>query len=307
MTIIIDTSISPILSSDDVDYQIANAPHDELKAHIDELNTHHDEDLVHSGSLTISGGGDIILGGESMSELVSGGITSLHGHDTSAVSLGGSYNGLSVASSGAEVVNITVDEIILSDSSFLGKRFGTISESISMAIVGAGGLEDGSSEAISTWYYVHLIGKSDGTIAGIFSESYTIPTLPTGYTFYALVGAVRNDGSGDFIEFYNRDGMVATPRVQVASASPSSYTAIDLSSEIPPIAKDVLGDIKLTNSGGYAKLASTESLLNEIWISAGGSGANGSSFRLILVESQQIWYKSQGVGTVDVGVSAYKM
>ena len=55
MPIIDDTSITEILSSDDVVSEIANAPHEELKALIDELNTHHDGDLGHSGSLTVSG------------------------------------------------------------------------------------------------------------------------------------------------------------------------------------------------------------------------------------------------------------
>ena len=77
MPIIPDTSITEILSSDDVVSEIANAPHDELKAHIDDLNTHHDDDLIHSGDLTMSGGEIYLESGRAISTLDNVSVTPL--------------------------------------------------------------------------------------------------------------------------------------------------------------------------------------------------------------------------------------
>lgn len=105
MPIVDDTSITEILSGDDVVSEIANAPHDELKVIIDEINTHHDSDLVHSGDLTISGDGDIILEGESLSELVSGGDTTLHSHSIVAPHTVASHS--DTTATGAELNTLT--------------------------------------------------------------------------------------------------------------------------------------------------------------------------------------------------------
>lgn len=55
MDIITDTSITPILSSDDVIESIANTPHDELQVMMDEVQAHHNGALIHDGDLSITG------------------------------------------------------------------------------------------------------------------------------------------------------------------------------------------------------------------------------------------------------------
>jgi hypothetical protein len=65
---------------------------------------------------------------------------------------------------------------------------------------GANGLDTGS-EASSTWYYIYLIKKPDGTVASLLSASATSPTLPSGYTMKRLIGAVYNNGSSNFEVF----------------------------------------------------------------------------------------------------------
>jgi hypothetical protein len=61
---------------------------------------------------------------------------------------------------------------------------------------GAGGLDNGA-EASNTWYFVHLIG--DGSqVKALLSTSSTAPTMPGGYSFRMLVGAVHNDSGSNF-------------------------------------------------------------------------------------------------------------
>jgi hypothetical protein len=57
---------------------------------------------------------------------------------------------------------------------------------------------DAGARANSTWYQVFIIKKtSDGTSDILFSTSRTSPTLPTGYTLVAWLGAQRTNASGN--------------------------------------------------------------------------------------------------------------
>lgn len=68
---------------------------------------------------------------------------------------------------------------------------------------GAGGLDTGSVAA-STWYFVWVISQPSGitshgtgTVSCMFSVSSTAPTMPSGYTYRARVGAVPTDASAN--------------------------------------------------------------------------------------------------------------
>jgi len=64
------------------------------------------------------------------------------------------------------------------------------------------GLDTGA-RANSTWYQVYIIRKtSDGTSDILFSTSRTSPTLPTGYTQVAWLGAMRTNSSGNIDASY---------------------------------------------------------------------------------------------------------
>jgi hypothetical protein len=96
---------------------------------------------------------------------------------------------------------------------------------------------DVGSVAINTWYYVWLI--SNGTNTGaLYSLSQTAPTLPTGYIYKLLLGAVRTDGSGNIIEtlqvddtvYYSLDQLVLTD-----TTHDNTSIDVDISSRIPPL------------------------------------------------------------------------
>lgn len=81
---------------------------------------------------------------------------------------------------------------------FMLNRSATVT--IDTAGTGANGLDTGTL-ALSTLYHAFLIGKLDGTTAGLLSTSFSSPTMPTGYIFKRRIGSVRTDASTHFLDF----------------------------------------------------------------------------------------------------------
>jgi hypothetical protein len=66
-----------------------------------------------------------------------------------------------------------------------------------------GGLDTGS-KANSTWYYLWAIYNATSGVADyLFSASRTSPTMPSGFAYRRLVGAVLTNGSGSIRGFRN--------------------------------------------------------------------------------------------------------
>lgn len=172
----------------------------------------------------------------------------------------------------AATLTISVDEIVLKNAS--SKPYNaniTTGAPVTVNIAAAAGVNalDTGAEAASTWYYIFVI--YDGTtVAGLLSTSSTAPTMPAGYTYKALVGAVRNDGSSNFITFYQRDRRVSLNDTVVftAKAGATSWTAIsgaDLTAFqglIPPIATYARGNMGNTASGAGMGIAADASALD---------------------------------------------
>jgi len=99
---------------------------------------------------------------------------------------------------------------------------------------GANGLDTGS-EAANTWYYIYMIwNPSTETVAGLLSASSTAPTLPSGYTKKRLVGAVRNDSSSNFLQFFQRGKEVKGGFGNIVSGWASTTpTTLSLSASVP--------------------------------------------------------------------------
>lgn len=65
---------------------------------------------------------------------------------------------------------------------------------------GNGSLDTGAISN-STWYYAYLIGKLDGTTDVITTLSSTSPLMPSGYVNYRRLGAMKTDGSAQWVKF----------------------------------------------------------------------------------------------------------
>jgi hypothetical protein len=122
---------------------------------------------------------------------------------------------------------------------------------------GVNGLDTGS-EAANTWYYIYLIyNPATDTTNGLLSVSATSPTLPSGYTKKRLIGAVRNDGSSNFIYFKQVNTLVyiaATFTWRLLSGGTAgSLTAVDMSSYVPVTISAVA--ILSVNSAGTTNIS----------------------------------------------------
>lgn len=127
-------------------------------------------------------------------------------------------------------------------TTYVGQAFISINVTVDITVAGANGLDTGS-EAASTWYYIWVIGKTDGTVAGLLSISSTAPTMPSGYTLKRLIGAIRNDGSSNFIpgtwnngyfwynapqQVYSGNGTAAWTDRNCSAMIPASITRVGL-------------------------------------------------------------------------------
>lgn len=132
------------------------------------------------------------------------------------------------------------------------------STTINGAVNGLNGLDTGSL-ANTTWYYIYVIGDSlkVNTTGCLVSTSATAPTMPAGYDVKRLIGYTITDGSAHFLKFYvegngkERIYVWDTKPSVVAAGSAVTYTAVDLSAGVPPLAQAIVGlKIALTPQAG---------------------------------------------------------
>ena len=99
-----------------------------------------------------------------------------------------------------------------------------------------GGLDTGTI-AVDTWYHFFEIkNPTSGTVDFLISTSLASPVMPTGYTLKRRVGALKTDGSGNFIPVTtygsgtNRTIQLNTPVQEVNTTSSTTAANITLSS-----------------------------------------------------------------------------
>lgn len=214
----------------------------------------------------------------------------------------GTFKNLKVQATSNTAITVTADEIFLTSTIF-GFRASTVSLTLSMAGTGANGLDTGS-EAANTWYAVYAIFNPSTTVtAGLLSLSATAPTLPTGYTYFARVGWVRNDGSSNLLQSlqYGRTAHytvgtnpTSLPIINsgvIGSTSVPTYVASSISNFVPTTATIIHANI--TGTGGqvaaiapnasYGTYASTTN-------PAYGMNATGTMRVSLILESTNIYY-----------------
>ena len=105
-------------------------------------------------------------------------------------------------------------------------------------------LEPGTVEASDTWYYIYLVGDTDGVLPDtiILSINDTGVIFPTGYEVFRLVNVVRNNPDSDIYAFAARgegnvisvDWSIAEGTLKILNAGTGgSYTDIDASDFMP--------------------------------------------------------------------------
>ncbi len=267
-------------------------------------------------SLTIGAGEIVVLtsGGSGTSWYVTS--DSIAG--SSAPASGSS--GVKVLASGVSnyTVAVTANSIILSNAAFAAFAARSVNVSAALNTSGANGLDTGSPAA-STWYNVFVIyDPTSASTAALLSLSATAPALPSGYTFFARVGAVRTDSSTSYFllpssQFGRSAQWMVTsggnlPELPIiasgASGSPTAptWTAFPVAAYTPPTAsaiKLVLGGAG-TNSGAmaapnnaYGAYTSTTNPPPLVW-SNDANGQNACIPGVFNLESANIYYASGG-------------
>lgn len=223
--------------------------------------------------------------------------------------------GMTITVTSNTAVTVTATQITLTNGS-ITRVLNSPSLSIALTTSGANGLDTGS-EASNTWYYVYAIyNPSTATAAGLLSASSTSPTLPSGYTFYRRIGAVRNNASSNLYRTLQKGSTVVytigtnpTATLTMISGSSGSistptWTAVSTTSYVPPTAisiyitvfgqtGSVSNGVMAAPSNGYGSY-SDSSNAPPIVIAEGTGGTsvpnvvNGT----FLLESSNIYYAS---------------
>lgn len=134
-------------------------------------------------------------------------------------------------------VAIDCDSILLQNPSGYVCVYENGAHTINTAVVGANGLDVGTLAA-STWYYLWVIGKTDGSLAaGLASLSSTAPSMPALYTYKRLVGVFLTDATPYIRRFLQVGSRFLFDDVQQVSTGTAAQNWVnqDCSSLIPPI------------------------------------------------------------------------
>jgi len=104
----------------------------------------------------------------------------------------------------ASHVIVTADQVLLWNASNGAINVQNVSLDINANASGANGLDTGSFTA-NTWYYVWVIYNGvTATTAGLLSASATAPTMPSGFTYKARVGAIRAGAGPAFVNMMQK-------------------------------------------------------------------------------------------------------
>ena len=98
------------------------------------------------------------------------------------------YQNLKIYTTANNSTVITCDNVILENSSGALIKVSSVNVTLDATTTGANGLDTGSL-ATQKPYYVYIINNGS-TTASLASLSSTSPTLPSGYTYKARVGAI---------------------------------------------------------------------------------------------------------------------
>lgn len=143
------------------------------------------------------------------------------------------------------------------------------------------GLDTGTFNA-NTWYYVWVVSTGSATTA-IFSASYTAPTLGGAlatYTYKACVGAVRSDGSSNFIRSIQY-GHIVNVEEQVVftnQTGSTSWGTTTTAAIVPPFTRSIGGTMgvstETTAPWGIALASDNDGLVGRICVNSADVNAN---------------------------------
>lgn len=183
----------------------------------------------------------------------------------------------------------------------------------------AGGLDTGTV-ANNTWYHIFLIKRSDtGVVDALFSTSPTSPTMPTNYDLKRRIGAIKTDGSANFVAVTTygsgaiRTIQLNTPVQEVNTTSSTTAANITLTSVPTGVKVTALftgvgdfagGAVLFYDPDSGVKTPSLSAGLGQI-IAANNDG--GGYFEVVTNTSAQVAWDSDVAGrNIDVSCLGWK-
>lgn len=165
----------------------------------------------------------------------------------------------------------------------------------------ANGRDQAGSFATSTWIYLHAIWGSGNTVAGLWSLSSTAPTLPTGYTQYALVSAAYTASSGVNLAYaWTQVGRIvsylatgSTGLTALVSGHAVTLTSVSLSAGVPPLSiAAYVSSAIIPNSAGNKLALSTNTAtgFGSLFGQVTGIFMGTTTQRVPLTSTQAIFY-----------------
>lgn len=236
----------------------------------------------------------------------------------SAAIQGATKNLVMVASSTVRVT-ATADEVVVKNTTGEAYLISSLSSYADLTNPnGANGLDTGA-EASSTWYYIWAIyNPTGGSAALMLSASGTAPTMPSGYTFKALLGEVYNDSASDFRDFTQHQDEVRIKQYEVyAGAGAVVVQSISLSACVPPTASRARGYVGTTNNAdcqvvmgvltnGIQQLIQINTT-GATWNTGYGTYAAGGPFDVLLGTAQlTTWLSASAAANYGISVTGYK-
>lgn len=222
----------------------------------------------------------------------------------------GSFKNLSIKVATNTTVAVAADAVVVTD----GTNYITVApnSTCNLGTNGAVNALDTGTIAVNSWYYMWVIynGTTTGTLASLSSSA---PTLPSGYTYKARIGAVQTiNGSATLYgtwQLGRRAQYVVglaqtTTSVIMASGTAGSittptYSAVALARFVPPTASVIFGAIGGTNGntivapnnsyGAYTSLTNPPPVV----VGVGSLNAAWTPFNLLL-ESTNIYWATDG-------------
>lgn len=211
----------------------------------------------------------------------------------------GSYKNLVALRASATAVDVDADFIIVWDSNNRAKLLSTVNLTAAITSSGANGLDTGT-EASGTWYYIWVIAKADGTVASLLSTSATAPTLPSGYTYKALVSIVRNDGSSNFVDFKQNGNIysyVSWQSIASGNVGTGSWVAIDTTAYVPSALSNRISGVAGVSSGYIAVvnnnlIDATTNQNHSGRINIESTNPNQQNFEMTIITANTLYWQS---------------
>jgi len=213
--------------------------------------------------------------------------------------LAGLVRNLVGSSAGAvKTASWTVDEIIAETALGGGPYKGSgLTLNFNGAGTGAGGMDTGAVPTASALYIYAIYNPTTntwntlGTTSGSGATIYPGANMPSGYTASCLIYADITSG-GNLQQFVQTDRLIQIqPRTAVSAGTAASYTAVSLSSLVPPNAKSVVGWTSFLGTGNNFLAADANGLGYQL-VSSNASAFSNPFPALVLLTPQTIYYKT---------------